>query len=151
MSAKPMDQVRKILKDISKQDPEHSLGKVFKAQWGRLGIVKILWKTLLPGGLFQNIKAIRQGRVGRVSAQLFLAMWETFGQREAIVAPPDRRLSYAQLRQRTLRLANALVGMGLRPKDRLGVMLYNQPEFIETEREDSWGLGPDSAFDTERG
>lgn len=130
MQAKPMAEIRRILKGVAHQDPEHSVLKVFKAQWGRLNTVRILWKALATGGLVHNMKELRQGRVGRISAQLFLAIWGTLRNREAIVAA-NKRLSYPQMRKRVLRLANALVSMGVRPKDRVGVMLYNQPEFIE--------------------
>jgi len=115
MQAKPMAEIRRILKGVAHQDPEHSVLKVFKAQWGRLNTVRILWKALATGGLVHNMKELRQGRVGRISAQLFLAIWGTLRNREAIVAA-NKRLSYPQMRKRVLRLANALVRWESCPK-----------------------------------
>jgi acyl-CoA synthetase (AMP-forming)/AMP-acid ligase II len=55
-----------------------------------------------------------------------------FAQRTALVCG-DRRLSYAELERRSNRLANALLGLGLRRGDRVGVCLPNGPEVVELE------------------
>lgn len=48
----------------------------------------------------------------------------------AVVCGP-RRLSWAQLNKRTNQLANGLLGLGLRPGDRVAVLLGNCAEYIE--------------------
>jgi long-chain acyl-CoA synthetase len=52
-------------------------------------------------------------------------------QREAIV-DGERRFTFAQMRDRVLRLANAFQAMGVAPKDRIACMLYNSAEYFET-------------------
>src|SRR3972149_3589387 len=44
-----------------------------------------------------------------------------------------RALTYPELESRTNRLANGLLGMGLRKGDRVAVMLYNCAEFVEVD------------------
>jgi acyl-CoA synthetase (AMP-forming)/AMP-acid ligase II len=55
-----------------------------------------------------------------------------FAARTAIVCG-DRRLSHAELEQRSNRLANALLALGLQRGDRVGVCLPNSPEVVELE------------------
>jgi len=50
----------------------------------------------------------------------------------AIVAPEDgRRYTYSEFNARTNRLCNALLGMGLKKGDRLGVLATDVPEYLE--------------------
>ena len=42
-----------------------------------------------------------------------------------------RRLSFRELDHRSNRLANGLLGLGLRPGDRVAAVLPNIPEYIE--------------------
>jgi acyl-CoA synthetase (AMP-forming)/AMP-acid ligase II len=61
------------------------------------------------------------------------------GIREFAIASPnayavidgERRLTYAALNERSSRLANALLAYGLRPTDRVAVMLANRLEYLE--------------------
>ena len=55
-----------------------------------------------------------------------------FGDRPALV-DGDVRLNYAELDARSSRLAHALLGLGLRRGDRVGVCLPNSPEVVELE------------------
>jgi fatty-acyl-CoA synthase len=50
--------------------------------------------------------------------------------KEAVV-DGEKRLGYRQLNQRVNRLANALLGLGLRNGDRIAILSYNRVEFIE--------------------
>jgi fatty-acyl-CoA synthase len=50
--------------------------------------------------------------------------------KEAVV-DGEKRLSYRELNQRVNRLANALLGLGLRNGDRMAILSYNRVEFIE--------------------
>ena len=52
---------------------------------------------------------------------------------EAIVDPAtDRRFTYAELNRRCNRVANALADIGVVEGDRVGIMLMNSSEFVET-------------------
>jgi acyl-CoA synthetase (AMP-forming)/AMP-acid ligase II len=64
-------------------------------------------------------------------ADLFEQVADVAGDREALVCG-DRRLTYAELDERSTRLANHLVGLGVRPGSHVGIYAYNCPEWIET-------------------
>ena len=55
---------------------------------------------------------------------------ERHGDREAVVAA-DRRLTYAQLRERAAHIAGALRDLGLKRHDRVGLLLNNRVEWVE--------------------
>ncbi|HWC37663.1 MAG TPA: AMP-binding protein, partial [Acidimicrobiales bacterium] len=63
-------------------------------------------------------------------ADLFECVADTVGQREAVVSG-DRRLTYAQLDDRSTRLAHGLARCGVRQGDHVGLYLYNGAEFVE--------------------
>ena len=50
--------------------------------------------------------------------------------KEAVV-DSEKRLSYRELNRRVNRLANALLGLGLRNGDRMAILSYNRLEFVE--------------------
>jgi fatty-acyl-CoA synthase len=43
----------------------------------------------------------------------------------------DRTITYAEVYERSVRLANVLLARGLKPGDRLGILAKNRPEYIE--------------------
>lgn len=47
------------------------------------------------------------------------------------IRTPERTLSYRELDQRTTRLANALIGLGVRPGDRVALLDQNSVAFLE--------------------
>ena len=51
-----------------------------------------------------------------------------YGKKTAVVMD-DRRLSYAQLDEASNKIANALLGMGVKKGDRVAMLLSNSPEF----------------------
>ncbi len=53
-----------------------------------------------------------------------------YSEEEAVVFH-EQRLTFRQLNERTNRLANALLDLGLAPGDRVGILLPNRPEIIE--------------------
>lgn len=60
-----------------------------------------------------------------------LARWaERTPNREAVIGV-ERRLTWANLRERVDELAVGLHGLGVKSGDRVGVLLYNCPEFLE--------------------
>ena len=70
------------------------------------------------------------GTAERTFGQLLTTAAQSFGPRDAIIFP-DRRLSYEQLNQRARRWAKALIAMGVRPGENVGILLTTRIEFIE--------------------
>lgn len=64
-------------------------------------------------------------------AQLLTRAASAHGQRPAIYCGSQEVLNYAQLAQRVARLAGGLHRRGLRPGDRVALILRNCPEYIE--------------------
>ena len=61
----------------------------------------------------------------------FDAMVERFPEREAlVVAHQRRRYTYRQLQTEARRLASALLGLGLKPGDRIGIWSHNNAEWV---------------------
>ncbi len=59
-----------------------------------------------------------------------LARWaERTPNREAVIGV-ERRLTWANLRKRVDELAVSLQGLGVKPGDRVGLLLHNGPEFL---------------------
>jgi len=63
-------------------------------------------------------------------ADLFESVADTVPEREAVVAG-ERRLSYAQLEERSNRLAHHLAAQGIAAGDHVGLMLSNGSEYLE--------------------
>jgi acyl-CoA synthetase (AMP-forming)/AMP-acid ligase II len=53
-----------------------------------------------------------------------------FGDKDALIFP-DSRLSYAQLEERARGWAKAIVALGVRPGENVGILLTTRPEFVE--------------------
>ena len=70
------------------------------------------------------------GTAARTFGQLLTTAAQSFGPRDAIIFP-DRRLSYEQLGQRARSWAKALIAMGVRPGENVGILLTTRIEFIE--------------------
>jgi len=66
---------------------------------------------------------------GRTLGEWFDDWTARFGGRTAIVAGAER-VTYAELGRRVDRVAHALAGLGLRPRDRVLMQLPNAPEFL---------------------
>ncbi|MGM0452817.1 MAG: AMP-binding protein [Thermodesulfobacteriota bacterium] len=99
----------------------------------QLGIAKLgraAVKTANTVGVGQNVKDLYHFRMGRLASVYFISMWQALGSREAIV-DGERRYTFAQMRDRVLRLCNGLQALGLRPRDRVACLLYNGAEYLE--------------------
>ncbi len=64
-------------------------------------------------------------------ADLFESVVDTVPGSTAMVTS-ERRISYAELDERSNRLAHHLIGAGIEPGDRVGIQLANGSEYIET-------------------
>ncbi|GAA3732116.1 AMP-binding protein [Salinactinospora qingdaonensis] len=103
-----------------------------------------LLRTLRTLGVLVRAGVVRPGRPGRVVGQLLaLRRWGATAAgayRAAAMRAPNtvayiddaRTVSYAQLQQRTTRLANGLAGRGVREGTRVGVLCRNHGLVIET-------------------
>ncbi|MEJ2048155.1 MAG: AMP-binding protein, partial [Dehalococcoidia bacterium] len=49
---------------------------------------------------------------------------------KTVIIRGRRRMSYAELDQASNRVANALVGMGVKKGDRVALLLTNSPQFV---------------------
>ena len=63
-------------------------------------------------------------------ADLFESVADAVPGRVAVVSG-ERRLTFAELDERATRMANALLGQGVRPGDHIGLYLYNGTEYLE--------------------
>jgi len=127
---KSLRTVARAMKAILKTEEHKGFNRSIRKQWGVFNIVKVLSKTASKGGLRNNFKAVREFKTGSIAANFFISLWESLGDREAII-DGEKRISYAQMGQRVLRLANALQDLGLKKKDRIACMLYNSAEYFE--------------------
>ncbi|MBC2714008.1 MAG: AMP-binding protein [Desulfobacteraceae bacterium] len=127
---KSLKTVSRAMKTILKTEEHKGFNRAIRKQWGVLNIFRVLSKTASLGGFRNNLKAIKEFKTGSIAANFFIALWESLGDREAII-DGDKRISYAQMGQRVLRLANALQDLGVEKKDRVACMLYNSAEYFE--------------------
>lgn len=120
----------RALAGVAGTEAFRGFNRTFWKQLGAPKVFRILGKTFAGVGIRKSLVDLARVRMSDLAAHFFLAMWAVLGDREAIV-DGDRRLTYADLRDRVLRLANALQGFGVEPGDRVGCMLYNCAEFFE--------------------
>ncbi len=72
--------------------------------------------------------------MGRFSPNMmgnYLAACARFNGDGEVVTFGDRRLTWAELKSRVFSLARAMIGLGLRPRDKVAFMFHNTPEFVE--------------------
>jgi len=60
---------------------------------------------------------------------LLLKAAEAAPDADAVVFP-DERLTYAELERRARRIAGGLIGLGVKPRDRVGILMANSPDAI---------------------
>ena len=77
-------------------------------------------------------KTLVRSRLNRpeIGRQFLLSYWETLGNREAIIAD-NETLTFAQYRDRVLRLADGLHNLGLKSGDRFAELLSNGTTWFE--------------------
>jgi len=76
---------------------------------------------------------------GKTTADLFVSLWDLFGDREAIISG-DKRFTFREFKERVFKLANGLKDLGVKSKDRVAIMLYNSNEYAEA-MVASWFIG----------
>ena len=129
-SDKSLKSLARALLGVAGTEAFRGFNKAFLKQLGFVNLLRILGRTTARVGFRKTAADLITFHMSDVAANFFLSMWEVLGDREAIV-DGDRRLSFADLRDRVLRLANAFKAVGVEPGDRIGCMLYNGAEFFE--------------------
>ena len=129
---KTLSGLMRTLPSFLRMEETKGLGRTFKQQWGGGGpTLKIVYKIFTGGeGLLKNLRNLGKVKVGKIVPNWTLGMWDVFSDREAAV-DGDTRLTYGELKTRVLKLANALQGLGVKPKDRVATMIYNSSAFLE--------------------
>lgn len=135
MTVKAEKNFRELLRALPpalRMEEAKGLGRTFREQWGGpKNTRRIVYRIFTGGrGLLSNLKDLGKMKVGRIIPNWILGMWDTFPEREAVV-DGDKRYTFGELKERVLRLANALQSLGLQPRDTAGVMLHNSAEFLE--------------------
>lgn len=117
---------------LLRMEETRGLGKTVFRQWGGAGnTLRILGKAVSGGdGLTSNIKNLARFKVGRIVPNMMVGMWESFPDREAIV-DGEKRYTFGDMRGRVFRLANALKGTGVQPREAVAAMVYNSAGFLE--------------------
>lgn len=99
-------------------------------QWGTKNVFAILFKTWKKTGLVNTLSSLLSFRLDKIMPNLFVSMWDSFGDREAIISG-DRRFTFKEFEERVFRLANGLSELGLHPRDKFAELLYNGNEYFE--------------------
>ncbi|MDY6795242.1 MAG: class I adenylate-forming enzyme family protein [Actinomycetota bacterium] len=122
----------RALPDFLRMEETKGLGRTFKNQWGGGGNTwKIVYGIFTGGqGFLANMRDLGRVKVGKIIPNWAFAMWDTFSDREAIV-DGEKRYTYGELKERVLKIANALQALGVKPKDAVAAMLFNSSEFLE--------------------
>jgi long-chain acyl-CoA synthetase len=130
MGDKSFRNLMNAIPTLASMEQTKGLLKTFYTQWGVMNTLRILLKTGSKTGHIKTIKALANFRLEKITPNFLVSMWEVFGEREALISEGSR-YTYNQLKDRVMRLANALQALGLEPKDRCAELLYNGNEFFE--------------------
>lgn len=111
---------------------EHTRGVLLTVikQWGYANSLRVLGRTIRSLGPGHFLKNILSGRLSMIAPYLILSLSEVLDEREMIVSH-GHVYTFREIRDRTLRLANGLRALGLKPKDMCAELLYNGNEFFE--------------------
>ncbi|VUT25913.1 MAG: Acetyl-coenzyme A synthetase [Candidatus Methanolliviera sp. GoM_oil] len=128
---KSLTNTLKALPDLLRMESTYGLLATIVKQWGIGNAISILLGTMRKTGLVNSLTSLLSFRIDRLAPNLFLSLWDAFGDREAIISG-DKRFTYREMKDRVLRLANGLQGFGLKGKDKVGILSYNSNEIAES-------------------
>ena len=95
-------------------------------------LLPAMWKMVRKMGLMNVGTSLLSFRMGNIMPYLVTSLFETFGDKDAIIVPEqDKRFTYREYRERILRLANGMQGLGLKLMDRVALLLRNGNEYAE--------------------
>ncbi|TFG38132.1 MAG: hypothetical protein E4H39_00945, partial [Syntrophobacterales bacterium] len=96
MSDKNLSTVFKLLpRLILAKEMRGILGSLIH-QWGGGNVVRILKGTIKRTGVLNNLKYLLAFRLDKLMPHQLIAMWDVFGDREAIISG-ERRITYREL------------------------------------------------------
>lgn len=127
---KSLRSVGKAIRAVRKTEENKGLNRAIRKQLGGRALFNTVRRTAFMGGFFNNMGAVKRFETGSIAGNFFIALWRSLGRREAIV-DGDRRVTFNEMCDRVLKLANALTALGIQPRDRVACMLYNGMEFFE--------------------
>ena len=78
-----------------------------------------------------TISNLSRSRLDLIIPEAFAAIFDAFGDREAIVSQ-EKRFTYKEYKERVFRFGNGIKDIGLESGDKVAVMLYNSNEFLES-------------------
>lgn len=132
MAEKNLVNVIKAIPELLGMEQTYGLLLTIIKQWGGIGnALRILLETLTKTGITKSLTSLINFNIGNLTPNLFLSLWEVLGDREAII-DGEFRCNFREMKERVLRLANGLQNLGVKPKDPVAELLYNQHEYFET-------------------
>ena len=120
----------KALPDLLRIEQTYGLLATIVKQWGVGNAVSILLNTMRRTGLVNSVMSLLNFRLDKIAPNLFVSMWDVFGDREAIISE-DKRITFREMKDRVLRAANGLKDLGIKPRDAVAELLYNESEYFE--------------------
>ena len=129
----------KALPDLLRIEQTYGLLATIVKQWGLGNSLAILLNTVRRTGLVNSLTSLLSFKLDILMPNLLISMWDSFGQREALISG-SKRFTFREFKERVLRLASGLQDLGLKPKDKIAIMLYNGNEYVETMFA-SWFIG----------
>ena len=130
LSEKSLANVLRALPDLLKMEQVQMLLDVIIKQWGIKNILAIPIDAVRSMGPINMITSLLTFKLDKILQNLLASMWDVFGDREAIISG-DKRFTFREFKERVFRLANGLQSLGLKPKDKVVLMLYNGNEYAE--------------------
>lgn len=120
----------KALPDLLRMEQTYGLLATIIKQWGVRNSIFILLNTIQRTGLIESLTSLLGFRLDKLAPNLFISMWDAFGDREAIISG-NKRITYREMKNRVLRAANGLKDLEIKPRDAIAELLYNQSEYFE--------------------
>ena len=131
--------ILKGLPEILRMEQTWGLLYCLIRQTGIENMIPILLGTMRKMGLIKTVTDLLSFKLGDFLANFFLSEWDVFEDLEAVVIPISKvndvekrkAWTHRELKDRVLRAANALQGLGVTPKDKILLMMPSKNEFYE--------------------
>jgi len=131
--------ILKALPDLLRMEQTRGILATQAKQWGMKNTISIPLGVVRRTGVVNSIRYLLGLKLDKILPNLLLSMWDAFGDEEAIISG-DKRFTFIEFKERVMRAANGLHNLGLKAGDRVGIMLYNGNEFMESAL-GSWFIG----------